>query len=59
MKDKNGKEIEEWQCPRCKEYTTDYPAISRTDNKTEICSACGVEQALEGYVMSLNPRIKR
>jgi hypothetical protein len=44
-------------CPRCK---TDwipnnaqpgkYPgAISRADNKTEICSACGEDEALKDY----------
>lgn len=42
------------QCPRCGglipnlEFVGQYPgAISRTDNKTEICSKCGQEEALE------------
>ena len=33
-------------CPRCKEIYDGYPAISRRDNKTEICSNCGGEEAL-------------
>ena len=45
MKDKI--EIQKvWNCPRCRNDVTDFPAISRRDNKTEICSACGIEEAL-------------
>lgn len=40
-------------CPRCagfipsNEQPGEYPgALSRADNKTEICSACGTEEAL-------------
>lgn len=44
-------------CPRCKinyipnnETPGAYPgALSRVDNKTEICSDCGVEEALDDY----------
>ena len=35
-----------WKCPRCKFEVTDYPAISRRDNKTKICSNCGTEEAM-------------
>ena len=42
-------------CPRCQdnwiptnEHPGQYPgALSRADNKTEICSDCGVAEALE------------
>lgn len=34
-------------CPRCGKEYEGYPAISRKDNKTEICSYCGVQEALE------------
>lgn len=34
-------------CPKCDGLYTGYPAISRRDNKTEICSACGFAEALE------------
>ncbi len=33
-------------CPRCKKDYTGYPALSRRDNKTDICSDCGTEEAL-------------
>ena len=34
-------------CPICGERYSRVPAISRTDNKTEICPDCGIRQALE------------
>lgn len=36
-------------CPRCGRPYSDYPAISRYDNKTEICPDCGVEEAMINY----------
>ena len=33
-------------CPRCGNEYDDFPALSRRDNKTDICSACGTEEAL-------------
>ena len=42
-------------CPLCgKEYTSP-PALSRTDNKTQICPACGTRQALEAA--SVKPEV--
>lgn len=33
-------------CPRCGDRLPDHPgALSRVDNKTEICSDCGIEEA--------------
>ena len=43
------KENELKTCPRCKKTYTGYPAISRKDNKTEICSECGTAEALEDF----------
>jgi ribosomal protein S27AE len=49
-------------CPRCQaslipnnEFAGKYPgALSRVDNKTEICSACGADEAMtqwmDGYL---------
>lgn len=44
-------------CPRCEGYIPNndnpgaYPgAVSRVDNTTEICSACGVEEAIVALV---------
>jgi hypothetical protein len=36
-------------CPRCKKDYPDYPALSRFDNKTDICSACGRQEALFNF----------
>jgi hypothetical protein len=33
-------------CPRCGEIIDGYPALSRVDNKTNICSPCGMREAL-------------
>lgn len=37
-------------CPICKGSYTGYPAISRVDNKTEICPDCGLRQSLEPMI---------
>lgn len=36
-------------CPKCGKEYNDYPAISRRDNKTEICPECGQIEALEDF----------
>lgn len=36
-------------CPECGGPLGEHPALSRTDNKTDICSDCGTRQALESY----------
>ena len=33
-------------CPKCGKKYEDHPAISRTDDKTEICPECGMREAL-------------
>ena len=38
------------KCPMCGQYYSGYPALSRRDNKTEICSDCGVREALEDFI---------
>lgn len=37
-------------CPKCHRKYNGYPAISRRDNETEICSDCGVTEALEDMI---------
>ena len=37
------------KCPACGRIYRDYPALSRRDNKTEICPECGVREALEDF----------
>ena len=34
-------------CPRCNSAITEFPALSRRDNKTDICSDCGLAEGLE------------
>lgn len=36
-------------CSICGNWVTEHPALSRADNKTEICPDCGIDQALEDY----------
>jgi predicted RNA-binding Zn-ribbon protein involved in translation (DUF1610 family) len=33
-------------CPRCNNKYVGYPALSRRDNKTYICSDCGTAEAM-------------
>ena len=40
-------EVDYKKCPKCGKLYTEHPAISRKDNKTEICSKCGTKEALE------------
>lgn len=41
--------LEIQRCPKCGKEFTDYPALSREDNVTEICPECGVREAIEAY----------
>lgn len=43
----------ETKCPICGEPLGKYPAISREDNKTKICSNCGTLEALAAFKESL------
>ncbi|MGU8989055.1 hypothetical protein ACV3V0_15290 [Clostridium perfringens] len=38
------------KCPICGSSITDFPAISRRDNSTEICADCGNKEAIEEYI---------
>lgn len=39
-------------CPKCGKEYSEFPALSREDNKTEICPRCGVVEAFIAYGMS-------
>lgn len=41
-------------CPRCGKAYKELPAISRKDNKTEICSECGIAEAMEAFIRFKN-----
>lgn len=50
-------DIEQFRCPTCDGYIPNnanpgaYPgALSRKDNKTEVCSECGATEALEQFM---------
>lgn len=38
-------------CPFCGHEYTEHPAISRSDNKTEICSDCGTFEGIHYYLL--------
>lgn len=37
-------------CPKCNKKIFGYPAISRIDNHTKICSNCGIKEALQIFI---------
>ncbi len=41
------------KCPICKQQYNGYPALSRKDNKTEICSDCGTKEAIEEFLKEM------
>lgn len=41
-------------CPICGREYTDYPALSRRDNTTEICPDCGLSEALNDFFSNFN-----
>ena len=43
-------------CSKCGKTYTGYGAISREDNKTEICSECGTKEALEVFTKHLEEK---
>lgn len=45
------KDEHEWDrtCPVCGRRYSEYPSLSRRDNETYICPACGLEEAIEDY----------
>lgn len=49
------KQLQIKTCPMCGKDYADYPAISRTSGKEEICSNCGVEQALQSLLLVTAP----
>ncbi|MBQ2639288.1 MAG: hypothetical protein IJF92_00780 [Bacilli bacterium] len=46
-------------CPICKKKYSEHPALSRVDNKTEICSACGLAEAWSDYIKYYTKTNKR
>ncbi len=42
--------LEIQRCPKCKKEFTEYPALSRAENETEICPECGIEEAISRFI---------
>ena len=42
------------KCPICGKTYTDFPALSRRDNKTYICPDCGIDEAMEDYFKAMS-----
>ena len=45
----HAEKVQEKKCPRCYQPIGKYAALSRRDNKTNICSQCGTLEALEDW----------
>lgn len=44
------------KCPKCGKYYAGYPALSRVDDKTEICLECEIEEAMLQFLRSYKNR---
>ena len=38
------------KCPKCGKYYVGYPALSRADNKIELCPKCGIVEATKHFL---------
>lgn len=47
------------ECPLCGNSIGKYPALSRKDNKTRICSDCGTKEALEVLAEYTKERLEK
>lgn len=53
------KKWDKWKCPKCKKTVSGYPATSRKDNKKQICSSCGLQEALDNFSKNTgSPKMK-
>lgn len=52
QRNKDGS-INDWKCPKCGNTVNDYPALSRLDNKTDICYKCSQAEAMLDYKQHL------
>ena len=53
-----GQDIVRRICPICGGIMSEYPALSRRDNKTEICSDCGIREALADIGVDIDDQEK-
>lgn len=45
------------ECPKCGKKYRGYPALSREDNKTAICSECGIIEAVLYFISNRNKQM--
>ena len=45
-------------CPKCGNIIKNYPALSRRNNQTEICSNCGTLEAIEDFIKFQKKELK-
>ena len=41
-------------CNMTKSYDEDFPALSRKDNMTDLCSKCGQDEAMKEYELMIS-----
>ena len=41
---------EKGSCPRCSKEFSGYPALSRIDNSTDVCSECGNKESMMDFI---------
>ena len=49
MNEAKNEGYDEFTCARCGIVTTQFPALSRVDNESKVCSECGTEEAMQNY----------
>ena len=51
LSDDDPRNVIDEKCPRCTKLIKGFPALSRTDNETYICSDCGTQEGMEDYFL--------
>lgn len=46
-------------CPRCEKIFNEHPALNRKDNTTEICPACGMQEAMDQWFDNTNKALDK
>ena len=58
-KDKWSKNQSINPCPHCGRLIGKHPAVSRRDNKTDVCSNCGTREALEDWEKHMEDKMNK
>lgn len=41
---------ETWHCPKCGYQSLEYPGLIKADEKTKVCTECGVSAEIKEYM---------